>query len=87
MLGNAAPWRRVVHNYLVDTLTNSSLFQRFAITTSQKLNELGNAGAQKAKQLQNPEAVEQTQEKVITFFEEFGKELKDGIDKATFRKR
>ncbi|KAJ3161044.1 hypothetical protein HDU86_007663 [Geranomyces michiganensis] len=85
------PWRQVIHNHLVEALSNNRAFQKFAQTTDQKISELSGKSAKRATELQdemaNPEALEETKAKVMTFLEEFRKEIGDGIDQTLGRKR
>ncbi|KAI8821706.1 uncharacterized protein EV422DRAFT_428865 [Fimicolochytrium jonesii] len=83
-------WRQLVHNQLVDALANNKAFQKIAVTTTHRFNELSGKGAQKATQIQqevaNPEQLEQAKEKMIIFMEEFRKEIGEGIDRSFGRK-
>ncbi|KAI8590422.1 hypothetical protein HDU89_006932 [Geranomyces variabilis] len=85
------PWRQVLHNHLVEALSNNRAFQKFAQTTDQKISELSGKSAKRATELQedmaNPEALEETKAKVMTFLEEFRKELGEGVDKSFRGKR
>ncbi|KAJ3300618.1 hypothetical protein HK104_009275 [Borealophlyctis nickersoniae] len=83
-------WRQVAHAHIVEALVNNPLFQRFAATTHRKLNEFGSKGAENASQIrneiQNPEVIEESRERITTFFEVFTKELKEGAGKTLFKK-
>ncbi|TPX56662.1 hypothetical protein PhCBS80983_g04371 [Powellomyces hirtus] len=85
------PWRQALHTHLVEMLANNRTFQRFAQTTDQKISEFSGKGAQRANEIQNemasPEALEETKAKILTFIEEFRKELGDGIAKSFRGKR
>ncbi|TPX60410.1 hypothetical protein PhCBS80983_g01781 [Powellomyces hirtus] len=85
------PWRQMIHTQLVEALSNNRMFQKFAQTTDQKISELTGKGAQRANQMQNemsnPEAMEETKAKVLTFLEEFRKELGEGVNKSFRGKR
>ncbi|KAJ3014062.1 hypothetical protein HKX48_005344 [Thoreauomyces humboldtii] len=81
------PWRQALHTQLVETLVNNKVFQRFAATTDQKLNELSGQGVRKANEvredmLSDPEAMERTKAQISTFFEEFRKEIGEGVSKS-----
>ncbi|KND01909.1 uncharacterized protein SPPG_09133 [Spizellomyces punctatus DAOM BR117] len=85
------PWRQALHAHLVETLANNRLFQKFAVTTEQKISELSGKGARRAQEFQselsNPETMYETKEKMMTFMEEFKKELKEGAERTFGGKR
>ncbi|KAJ3177193.1 hypothetical protein HDU85_005971 [Gaertneriomyces sp. JEL0708] len=85
------PWRQVVHTQLVEALANNRLFQRFAVTTEKKIQEITGKGTRTAEELGedlvNPHVVDETKEKLVTFMEEFKKELKEGAERTFMGKR
>ncbi|KAI9090284.1 hypothetical protein DFS34DRAFT_375101 [Phlyctochytrium arcticum] len=64
------PWRQALHTQIVETLVSNRLFQRFAVTTEQKIQEFSGKGVKRAQELQddysNPDAAFQTKEKILT---------------------